>query len=74
MFLVFQQNNGPRPFDNTTHREKVMLRAADAIILDENFGPKAKEEKEKMPALHSTNLLPSKRYSISLGAGPRSCS
>lgn len=39
-----------------THREKVMLRAADAIILDENFGPKAKEEKEKMPALHSTNL------------------
>lgn len=57
-----------------THREKVMLRAADAIILDENFGPKAKEEKEKMPALHSTNLLPSKRYSISLGAGPRSCS
>jgi hypothetical protein len=33
-----------------------MLRAADAIILDENFGPKAKEEKEKMPALHSTNL------------------
>nr|XP_011416078.2 LOW QUALITY PROTEIN: ornithine decarboxylase antizyme 1-like [Crassostrea gigas] len=51
-----------------------MLRAADAIILDENFGPKAKEEKEKMPALHSTNLLPSKRYSISLGAGPRSCS
>lgn len=38
------------------HREKVMLRAADAIILDENFGPKAKEEKEKMPALHSTNL------------------
>ncbi|XP_078329996.1 LOW QUALITY PROTEIN: ornithine decarboxylase antizyme 1-like [Crassostrea virginica] len=50
-----------------------MLRAADAIILDENFGPKA-QEKEKMPALHSTNLLPSKRYSISLGAGPRSCS
>jgi hypothetical protein len=33
-----------------------MLRAAEAIVIDENFGPKAKEEKETMPALQSTQM------------------
>ncbi|XP_052084607.1 LOW QUALITY PROTEIN: ornithine decarboxylase antizyme 2-like [Mytilus californianus] len=51
-----------------------MLRAAEAIVIDENFGPKAKEEKEKMPALHSTQIMSSQRYYISLGPGPLSCS
>jgi len=51
-----------------------MLRASEAVFVDENFGPKAQEEKEKMPALHSTNILPSQRYCISLGTGPQWCS
>ena len=33
-----------------------MIRAAEAIVIDENFGPKAKEEKETMPALQSTQM------------------
>lgn len=33
-----------------------MLRAADAIVLDENFGPQAQEKKENMPALQKTNM------------------
>jgi len=48
-----------------------MLRAADAIVLDENFGPQAQEKKETMPALQKTNMLSSQRYCISLGPGPQ---
>ncbi|XP_060070937.1 LOW QUALITY PROTEIN: ornithine decarboxylase antizyme 1-like [Ylistrum balloti] len=51
-----------------------MLRAADAIVVDENFGPKAQEKKENMPALQSTNILSHQRYCISLGPGPQWCS
>lgn len=28
-----------------------MLKVSEAIVIDENFGPKAKEEEEDMPAL-----------------------
>ncbi|KAL5020368.1 hypothetical protein ScPMuIL_003260 [Solemya velum] len=49
-----------------------MLKAAEAIVLDENFGPQPKEKKQIMPALQSTNILPHKRYCISLGPGPLS--
>ena len=34
----------------------VMLKASQAIVIDENFGPKAIAEKADMPALQSTNL------------------
>lgn len=35
---------------------KEMLKASDAIVLDENFGPQAKEKEENMPALQRTNM------------------
>jgi len=45
-----------------------MLKASDAIVIDENFGPK-EEEKEKMPALLKENSF-TKTFTISLGPGP----
>ena len=35
---------------------KEMLKASDAIVLDENFGPQTQEKKENMPALQRTNM------------------
>jgi len=47
-----------------------MLKASDAIVIDEYFGPKEKEEKEKMPALLRENSDSKPRFTISLGPGP----
>ncbi|WAR29672.1 OAZ1-like protein [Mya arenaria] len=33
-----------------------MLKASQAIVIDENFGPKAREETPSMPALEATNM------------------
>ncbi|KAL8558284.1 hypothetical protein ACOMHN_063978 [Nucella lapillus] len=43
-----------------------MLKASDAIVLDENFGPQTQEEKENMPALQRTNIISNSRYIIRL--------
>ncbi|XP_025081917.1 LOW QUALITY PROTEIN: ornithine decarboxylase antizyme 1-like [Pomacea canaliculata] len=51
-----------------------MLKASDAIVLDENFGPQTKEKEENMPALRKTNIISSSRYIIRLGPGPLWCS
>jgi len=46
-----------------------MLKASEAIVIDENFGPKEKEKEEKMPALlKKSSLTP--QFTISLGPGP----
>jgi len=50
--------------------KKAMLKASDAIVLDENFGPKEKEKKENMPALLKENSSRSQGFTISLGPGP----
>lgn len=52
----------------------MMLKASQAIVIDENFGPKPVADKADMPALQSTNLFSSTRQFIRLGAGPRQCS
>jgi len=46
-----------------------MLKACDAIVVDENFGPK-EEKKEKMPALLKENSSSYQKFTISLGPGP----
>lgn len=33
-----------------------MLKASQAIVIDENFGPKAADESVNMPALQATKL------------------
>ncbi|KAL4216615.1 Ornithine decarboxylase antizyme 2 [Mactra antiquata] len=43
-----------------------MLKASQAIVIDENFGPKSIEAKADMPALNSTNMLSSTRQFIRL--------
>lgn len=47
-----------------------MLKASDAIVLDENFGPEEKEKEEKMPALLKEEGSSSQQFIISLGPGP----
>ncbi|XP_046555725.1 LOW QUALITY PROTEIN: ornithine decarboxylase antizyme 1-like [Haliotis rubra] len=47
-----------------------MLRASEAIVLDENFGPQSRDILASMPALQSTNMMSNQRYCISLGPGP----
>ncbi|XP_041355700.1 LOW QUALITY PROTEIN: ornithine decarboxylase antizyme 2-like [Gigantopelta aegis] len=51
-----------------------MLKASDAIVIDENFGPVIIELNKSMPALQNSNRYVHERYSISLGPGPRWCS
>ncbi|XP_064596583.1 LOW QUALITY PROTEIN: ornithine decarboxylase antizyme 1-like [Liolophura sinensis] len=51
-----------------------MLKASEAIVKAENFGPKTEEKEENMPSLQSTDIVPNKRYCISLGPRPQWCS
>ncbi|XP_052786738.1 LOW QUALITY PROTEIN: ornithine decarboxylase antizyme 1-like [Mya arenaria] len=51
-----------------------MLKASQAIVIDENFGPKAREETPSMPALEATNIGSTERHCIRLGAVPLQCS
>jgi len=53
---------------------KEMLKASDAIVLDENFGPQTQEKEENMPSLQRTNIISNSRYIIRLGPEPLWCS
>ena len=33
-----------------------MLKVSDAIVIDENFGPKPTDERANMPALEAANM------------------
>jgi len=48
-----------------------MLKASEAIVVDEYFGPEPEESKEeKMPGLLRTKGLSKPQFTISLGPGP----
>ncbi|BFZ25694.1 hypothetical protein BsWGS_28733 [Bradybaena similaris] len=47
-----------------------MLKASEAIVLDENFGPTASDLEDNMPGLNKESSASPKRCIISLGPGP----